>query len=107
VAPELIKKDSLGKLVLNNFGANPFAGFSTMKNHTHVAVMRGWGQLLILLSSKNIKSHKVTFGVAMLSRLGSGHLGNLRQAKHRMLTKDITTVIGDAKPSRFHIRAFC
>ena len=44
----------------------------------HVAVVGGGGQVLVFLAGEDVNAHKVALGVAVLARLGGGHVSNLQ-----------------------------
>lgn len=50
---------------------------------THVHVVGGGRHLLVLLAGEDVDAHKVALGVAVLPRLGGGHIHDLRAAGQR------------------------
>lgn len=44
---------------------------------THVAVVGGWGQVLVLLAGEDVNAHEVALGVAVLASLGGRNIGDL------------------------------
>jgi hypothetical protein len=51
------------------------------RGQTHVAVVGGGGQILVLLASEDVNAHEVALGVSVLAGLGGGHVRDLGRAR--------------------------